>query len=77
MNLPTAHNYVLQNLIDNLISLEANFLKPNILIANTIKGKGFNFSENNNEWHHSVMTKSTYEKALTELRYSLIERIRF
>ena len=32
MNLPTAHNYVLQNLIDNLISLEANFLKPNILI---------------------------------------------
>jgi hypothetical protein len=32
MNLPTAHNYVLQNLIDNLISLESNFLKPNILI---------------------------------------------
>ena len=32
MNLPTAHNYVLQNLIDNLVSLEANFLKPNILI---------------------------------------------
>lgn len=41
--------------------------KPKAIIANTIKGKGFTFSENNNEWHHSVMTKSFYEKALKEL----------
>ncbi len=32
MNLPTAHNYVIQNLIENLVSLEANILKPNILL---------------------------------------------
>ena len=32
MNLPTAHNYVIQNLIQNLVSLEANFLKPNVLL---------------------------------------------
>ena len=32
MNLPTAHNYVIQNLIENLVSLEANFLKPNVLL---------------------------------------------
>ena len=32
MNLPTAHNYVIQNLIQNLVSLEANFLKPNFLL---------------------------------------------
>ena len=30
---------------------------PKVLIANTIKGKGFSFSENNNDWHHSVLTK--------------------
>ena len=32
MTLPTAHNYVIKNLIDNLVSLETNFLKPAILI---------------------------------------------
>ena len=32
MSLPTAHNYVIQNLIQNLVSLEANFLKPNVLL---------------------------------------------
>ena len=42
--------------------------KPKILIAKTIKGKGFSFSENNNAWHHSVMTKSIYEKAKEELK---------
>ena len=41
--------------------------KPKALIANTVKGKGFSFSENNNEWHHSVLTKSLYEKAIKEL----------
>ncbi len=41
--------------------------KPKAVIANTIKGKGFSFSENNNEWHHSVLTKNFYEKALKEL----------
>ena len=41
--------------------------KPKALIANTIKGKGFSFSENNNDWHHSVLTKSLYEKGLQEL----------
>ena len=45
-----------------------NNQKPKVLIANTIKGKGFSFSENNNEWHHSVMTKNIYEKALKELK---------
>jgi len=41
--------------------------KPKAVIANTIKGKGFSFSENNNEWHHSVLTKSFYDKAIKEL----------
>ena len=41
--------------------------KPKAIIANTIKGKGFTFSENNNDWHHSVLTKSFYDKAVKEL----------
>ena len=46
--------------------------KPKAIIANTIKGKGFSFSENNNEWHHSVLSKSIYEKALKELEKNKI-----
>lgn len=41
--------------------------KPKMLVANTIKGKGISFMENNNEWHHNVLTKSKYELAMAEL----------
>jgi len=41
--------------------------KPKAIIANTVKGKGFTFSENNNDWHHAVLTKSLYEKAIEEI----------
>ncbi len=40
---------------------------PFALIAHTVKGKGFSFSEDNNAWHHAVLTKSQYEEALEEL----------
>lgn len=41
--------------------------KPTAIIANTVKGYGFSFAENNNAWHHAVVTKSQYEAALAEL----------
>ena len=53
--------------LKNYFDREKNSEKPKVLIANTIKGKGFSFSENNNAWHHSVMTKTIYEKGLEEL----------
>ena len=51
----------------SFFSTEGKDRMPNLLIAKTIKGKGFSFSENNNDWHHAVMTKSLYEKAKKEL----------
>ena len=45
-----------------------NTQKPTAIIAKTIKGKGFSFSENNNDWHHSVLTKKLYETAIDELK---------
>ena len=54
-------------LIKYFSSLNFKSNVPHLLIANTIKGKGFSFSENNNEWHHAVMTKANYEKAIQEL----------
>ncbi len=44
--------------------------KPKVVIAKTIKGKGFSFSEGNNEWHHAILTKKFYEQALNELNNS-------
>ena len=40
---------------------------PKVIICETIKGKGFSFSENNNDWHHKIMTKDNYQIALKEL----------
>ncbi len=44
--------------------------KPKIVIANTVKGHGISFMENNNEWHHNRLTKKTYEQACMELEES-------
>ena len=51
----------------NYFEVSKKIKKPKALIAKTIKGKGFSFSENNNDWHHSILTKSLYEKALNEI----------
>ena len=42
--------------------------KPKVIIANTVKGKGLSFAENDNNWHHSILTSKFYEKAIEELK---------
>ena len=63
VNIVDGHN------VDDLINYFENidFNKPNLLVANTIKGKGFSFSENNNDWHHGVISKKIYEDAIKEI----------
>lgn len=41
--------------------------RPLAVVMDTIKGKGFSFSENNNAWHHSVVTQNAYAQGLAEL----------
>jgi transketolase len=41
--------------------------KPTVLIANTIKGKGVSFMENNPKFHGVAPTKDELEKALQEI----------
>jgi len=41
--------------------------KPYVVIANTVKGKGVSFMENNNEWHHNRLSKAQHEAAMLEL----------
>ena len=50
-------------------SLSANVRRDNpfAIIANTIKGKGVSFSQDDNEWHHAVMTRKLYNIAVEEV----------
>lgn len=41
--------------------------QPTCIVAHTVKGKGFSFSEGDNDWHHKVLTKIQYEAGLEEL----------
>jgi transketolase len=41
--------------------------QPLAIVAHTVKGKGFSFTENNNDWHHAVLTRSQYDTAMQEL----------
>jgi transketolase len=41
--------------------------KPTMIVANTIKGKGVSFMENQAEWHSGPPTMEQYTKALEEL----------
>lgn len=41
--------------------------KPNIIISDTVKGKGISFMENKVEWHSKKLNDEDYNKALMEL----------
>lgn len=46
--------------------------KPTIIIANTIKGKGVSFMENDTRWHHRVPSDDEYKLAVKELEKEII-----
>lgn len=41
--------------------------KPLVVLAKTIKGKGVSFMENNNSWHHAILSVEDYHKAIEEI----------
>lgn len=42
--------------------------KPTVIVANTVKGKGVSFMENNAGWHGKAPNKEDFEKAMLELK---------
>jgi len=49
--------------------------KPTFLIANTVKGKGISFMENEVTWHHGVPSDEQYQQAMEELKKEM-EKLR-
>ena len=41
--------------------------KPLVVLANTVKGKGVSFMENDNVWHHASISEEDYNKAIQEI----------
>lgn len=58
------HN--IENLADNL--KKCNGYSPIVIIANTIKGKGVSFMENNIIWHTRMLNEDEYKQAMKELK---------
>jgi transketolase len=52
----------------NAFNTKFNNGKPKCIIAETVKGKGISFMENNNFWHHANMNQKQYQQALEELQ---------
>ena len=46
--------------------------KPNLIIANTVKGAGVSFIENQIAWHHKVPSETEYNMAMKELDEALL-----
>ena len=42
--------------------------KPKLILARTVKGKGVDFMENDNNWHHGRLTESLYKEAIKSLK---------
>lgn len=59
------HNH--SELKEALESVENESNKPTLIIANTIKGKGISFMENNILWHYRTPQGEEYDAAVKEL----------
>ena len=57
-----------QQLRETLSSIPVEKGRPTLVVANTVKGKGVSFSENNPTWHHHVPSEDELNRAIQELK---------
>ncbi len=46
--------------INSVLNITSN--KTKVILGKTIKGKGYELFENNNEWHHGILTKQHFDE---------------
>lgn len=61
------HGNNMQELLDTFRKVPFEKNKPNLIIANTTKGKGVSFIENQAVWHHKVPSEEQYLQSIQEL----------
>lgn len=62
-NVVTVYGHSIEDLLD-AFSVKSN--DPKVIIANTVKGKGVSFMENNPAWHNGRLTEKQYVEAMKE-----------
>jgi len=55
------------SIVEALNEAKAHRGGPSVIIANTVKGKGFSFAENNAAFHNVVLSQELYEQGRREL----------
>ncbi len=66
MHVTSCHGNNMKSVVDTLENLVPQG-KPNVVIANTVKGAGISFIEDRPEWHHRVPKGEEISLALEEL----------
>ena len=54
-------------ILDAVAEAQADTVRPSLIVARTVKGKGIPFTENDNSWHKRVPTRAELEAALKHL----------
>lgn len=65
------HN--IEALLEYFSTIPAVKGRPHLIIANTVKGKGVSFMENQRQWHHKVPSEEELNQALRELELEMRE----
>tara|TARA_Y100000992_G_C21197449_1_gene458664 strand:- start:305 stop:928 length:624 start_codon:yes stop_codon:yes gene_type:complete len=66
-NVVQTDGHSVDRILKSLKSLKSKKRKPNLLIANTIKGKGVKFMENKFESHYEVLDRERFYKSINSL----------
>lgn len=67
-NVIEADGHNIKELIEAFENAKDTIGKPSIIIANTIKGKGISYMENETQWHGKAPNDEEYELAMKELK---------
>lgn len=65
----TVDGHDVEEIIHALQAVKQKKGMPSVIIANTIKGKGVSYMENEVSWHGKAPNKEQYEQAIKELKH--------
>lgn len=69
----TVDGHDIDALMNTFDSLPFSESKPSLVVANTVKGKGVSYMENELKWHHGVPNEEQFALAMEELDFALLE----
>ena len=69
-NSSICNGHDIKTFVSSINKLDTSNQKPSVILAQTIKGKGISFMENDNLWHYRPPNESEFKSAMTELSHA-------